>query len=323
MFSEEDGMNILLAGGAGFIGTWVARIATAMGHTVTVVDDLSGAAGFNVKWLDSHKVPRVCASIDAYLQKGILENYDVVINLACRKMAACNANMDAFDVNANQAAMLARAAAQADVPLYIHISTGSVYGPKLAADRVTELSAPDPCSLYALTKFAGERLTEAALANTPYTKLFTLRLFNVMGPGQAYGPGGGVLARWCAGLVGLDTPPEVYGTGLQTRHITDVRDVAWAILRTLEWDLDDHPHHTLLNIASGQEVALNTVIDELQGCCSWDTEFAYRDDKPSGVERVLCDSSKSIQLGITYPTQWRATVRDALLFYKELANAPH
>lgn len=62
MFSEEDGMNILLAGGAGFIGTWVARIATAMGHTVTVVDDLSGAAEFNVKWLDSHKVPRVCAS---------------------------------------------------------------------------------------------------------------------------------------------------------------------------------------------------------------------------------------------------------------------
>lgn len=315
-------MNILLAGGAGFIGTWVARIATAMGYTVTVVDDLSGAAEFNVKWLDSHKVPRVCASIDAYLQKGILENYDVVINLACRKMAACADAADAFSVNAAQAEALAAAAAKAEVPLYIHISTGSVYGPRIATHPFAEVETPDPRSLYAMTKLSGERLTEAALVGAK-TKLFTLRLFNVMGPGQAYGPGGGVLARWCAGLVGLDTPPEVYGTGLQTRHITDVRDVAWAILRTLEWYLDDHPHHTLLNIASGQEVALNTVIDELQGCCSWGTEFAYRDDKPSGVERVLCDSSKSIQLGVTYPTQWRATVRDALLFYKELANAPH
>lgn len=315
-------MNILLAGGAGFIGTWVARIATAMGHTVTVVDDLSGAAGFNVKWLDSHKVPRVCASIDAYLQKGILEKYDVVINLACRKMTACADAADAFSVNAAQAEALAVAAAKAEVPLYIHISTGSVYGPRIVTHPFAEVDMPNPRSLYAMTKLSGERLTEAALVGAK-TKLFTLRLFNVMGPGQAYGPHGGVLARWCAGLVGLDTPPEVYGTGLQTRHITDVRDVAWAILRTLEWDLDDHPHHTLLNIASGQEVALNTVIDELQGCCSWDTEFAYRYDKPSGVERVLCDSSKSIQLGVTYPTQWRATVRDALLFYKELANAPH
>ncbi len=322
MFSEEDGMNILLAGGAGFIGTWVARIATAMGHAVTVVDDLSGAAGFNVKWLDSHKVPRVCASIDAYLQKGILEKYDVVINLACRKMAACADAADAFSVNAAQAEALAAAAAKAEVPLYIHISTGSVYGPRIATHPFAEVETPDPRSLYAMTKLSGERLTEAALVGAK-TKLFTLRLFNVMGPGQAYGPGGGVLARWCAGLVGLDAAPELHGDGYQTRCVTDVRDVAWAILGILERNLSTQSNYTLLNIGSGQDVSLNAIIHELQECCSWGTEFIYSPDKLAGVMRVQCNSSKSAEFGIPYPTQWRATVRDALLFYKELANASH
>lgn len=314
-------MNILLAGGAGFIGTWAARLVQGGPHRVTVVDDLSGAAQHNVDWLEANGIILHQMSIREYVEKYTMEGYDAVVNLACRKMVACTDPADAFDVNTVQAGLLARAAVEAGVPRYVHISTGSVYGPKMQYRYVQEADAPEPQGLYAASKLAGEHVVlDAISVDKVNTFLTTLRLFNVMGSGQAYGPTGGVLARWCAAVADLDTPPELHGHPWTKRMITDVVDVARAILWMVEdkdqWDTP------ILNIGSCVQVELQQLWDEVRKQSGTDlrlSQCGVRD----GVFRVQCCNQLSRDLGMIYNENWQELVRSTVQFYKELANAPH
>ena len=132
-------------------------------------------------------------------------------------------------------------------------------GRPLAPVATPEWKRPDLASVYALNKFAQERMTHIMAA--PYGIESTcLRLFNVYGPGQALSnPYTGVLAIFAARLMN-GQPPMIFEDGEQRRDFVHVGDVARAFADALVHP--DAPGATL-NIGSGQDRSVREVAHSL------------------------------------------------------------
>jgi UDP-glucose 4-epimerase len=214
-------MKYLLLGGAGFIGTHLAKKLIALGHDVTIIDNLSTSLrpDFPVKFIETNII---YAPLDEHLIEA-----DVIYFLAG------SLGVDYIDKNPktsldNNLGLLYKL-----IPLFqrynkkvIFSSTSEVYGDGPFSED-NNLTIGPPTKLrwaYAAAKLMTEF---AIIANTfPYT---IVRFFNVVGPGQLpdYGM---VLPRFIrAAKAGEDL--TVYGTGDQVRSFCHVEDAVDALVK--------------------------------------------------------------------------------------------
>ena len=288
------GETILITGGAGFIGTHLARALLDRGERVRVLDSLieqvhpDGAQG--------HKLLREVEFVEADVRDGdavrrALQGVDRVVHLAAE--VGVGQSMYAIDryvgVNDLGTAVLLQALIDRPVARLVVASSMSVYGEGLYrthsgalvddAERpaqrdmqagwdpigadgqplvpvaTPESKRPILASVYAITKYVQERLT-LTVARQYGIAAVALRLFNVYGPGQALSnPYTGVLAIFASRLLNGQRP-LVFEDGAQRRDFVHVDDVARAFLLAL-----DHPAATggVFNIGSGQDVSVAEV----------------------------------------------------------------
>lgn len=234
-------MNVLITGGAGFIGSHLAEALLASGSEVTVVDDLSTGSMDNIRHLLGREGFRfVRESVRNQTTMAVLvDRCDVVYHLAAavgvqlivdRPVHAIETNIHGSEVVLNLANKFGRRTFVA--------STSEVYGKNtkvpfnedddslLGSTRFTRWS-------YAASKMVDEFL---ALAYHDQYALESVigRLFNTIGPRQT-GAYGMVVPRFVrAALTG--EPLEVYGTGQQTRCFCHVADVVSALPKLMECD---------------------------------------------------------------------------------------
>lgn len=251
-------MRYLVTGGAGFIGSNVARALAADGHGVTVLDDFSSGSAENFE--------RVAAAGEADLVEGSILDRELVRGLVassdrCFHLASAvgvrlivERTLESLDVNAGGSEVVIDACAEHGRRL-LYSSSSEVYGKDSAgalaedADRVMGPTAVARWS-YALAKALGEARIHAHAANGGIEATI-VRFFNVVGPGQsaAYGM---VLPRF-VGQARAGEPLTVYGDGTQTRCFVHVAD-AVAGLRAL-MDCDAAVGGTF-NLGSREEVAI-------------------------------------------------------------------
>jgi len=234
-------MNVLITGGAGFIGSHLAEALLASGSEVTVVDDLSTGSMDNIRHLLGREGFRfVRESVRNQTTMAVLvDRCDVVYHLAAavgvqlivdRPVHTIETNIHGSEVVLNLANKFGRRIFVA--------STSEVYGKNtkvpfnedddslLGSTRFTRWS-------YAASKMVDEFL---ALAYHDQYALESVigRLFNTIGPRQT-GAYGMVVPRFVrAALAG--GPLEVYGTGQQTRCFCHVADVVSALSKLMECD---------------------------------------------------------------------------------------
>ncbi len=234
-------MNVLITGGAGFIGSHLAEALLASGSEVTVVDDLSTGSMDNIRHLLGREGFRfVRESVRNQTTMAVLvDRCDVVYHLAAavgvqlivdRPVHTIETNIHGSEVVLNLANKFGRRTFVA--------STSEVYGKNtkvpfnedddslLGSTRFTRWS-------YAASKMVDEFL---ALAYHDQYALESVigRLFNTIGPRQT-GAYGMVVPRFVrAALTG--EPLEVYGTGQQTRCFCHVADVVSALPKLMECD---------------------------------------------------------------------------------------
>jgi dTDP-L-rhamnose 4-epimerase len=128
-------------------------------------------------------------------------------------------------------------------------------GGVLVAKPTAEEKPPEIASVYAATKKHQEDLC-VAFGRAYEIPTFALRFFNVIGPRQSLAnPYTGVAAIFLSRLMN-DRPPLIYEDGGQTRDFIDVRDVAMAILRAIEYK-GSGTH--VLNIGTGRSTAVATL----------------------------------------------------------------
>ncbi|MBC7113915.1 MAG: NAD-dependent epimerase/dehydratase family protein, partial [Candidatus Methanomethyliales bacterium] len=226
-------MNVLVTGGAGFIGSHLVKILLEHGHNVTVLDNLTTG---KIERLSDfiNKIIFVNGDIlDEFLIKQILKGIDVVVHLAA--LISVEESVEKPDlyhlVNTVGTIKLLQYSAQASVDKFIFTSSCAVYGDPIELP-IKESHPINPLSPYAMSKVSAEKEC-MRFAEADDIHVIILRLFNVYGPGQNFNQYAGVITKF-AQRIRNGNPPIIYGTGEQTRDFIFVEDVARYITAALE-----------------------------------------------------------------------------------------
>ena len=251
-------MKYLVTGGAGFIGSHIARTLLQQGGQVRILDNFSSGKRENLKDLeveilegdlrDVSKVAQAVKSVEIIFHEAAF----VSVPESMEKPQEC------FDVNITGTSILFDAARKAGVRRVVIASSAAVYGDSDAMPLVEETPLRQ-LSPYAVSKRVAEMYAEL-FTHQFGLEVVALRYFNVYGPRQRpdsmYAAAVPIFIR-CL----LDHKPiTIFGDGGQTRDLVNVRDVVQANLLASE-----HPDAPgqIFNVCTGVETRVLDLIDIL------------------------------------------------------------
>jgi UDP-glucose 4-epimerase len=264
-------MNVLITGGAGFIGTHLSRLLLDRGDHVAVLDNLSTGSLENIQALAGH--PSYSFAIDDIANALVLDRLasqaDAIVHLAAAVGVQLVVERPTETIETN---VLGTHAVLAAARRYrcrtILASTSEVYGkgvrvPFREDDDLLLGSTSRSRWSYAASKMLDEFLGLAAHRQygLPVT---VVRFFNTVGPGQT-GRYGMVVPRFVRAAL-LGQPVTIYGDGQQTRCFCHVQDTVRALEALL-----DHAAETsgeIYNIGANDEITIEhlaqTVIERTE-----------------------------------------------------------
>lgn len=248
--------NILVTGGAGFIGSHLVDALINQGMTVTVVDNLSQGRRENVN--EKAQFAEVDL-LDYHLVKKVIRNKQVIFHLAASattKESSMGWNDPLYDyqVNAIGTLNLLKAIVEnGGVPKFIYASSAAVYGnPEYTP--MDEKHPTNPISPYGISKLAGEKYSHAYFSEYGINST-VLRIFNTYGPRQPRY----VMFDLLNKLHEDSSRLEVLGTGKQVRDYCYVSDVVNAFTLAA----DKSPPGSIFNIAGGETITIRDVAMKL------------------------------------------------------------
>jgi UDP-glucose 4-epimerase len=229
----SDTPRSLVTGGAGFIGSHVARHCRDLGHAVVVLDDLSGGYRDNVP----DGVDFVEGSItDHELLDALFaeHGFDYVYHLAAYAAEGLSHFIRSFNYTNNvigSVNVVNACVNTGGVRRLVFTSSIAVYG--AGQVPMSEELTPEPEDPYGIAKYAVELDLAAAdrMFGLPYT---VFRPHNVYGQGQNLGDRYRNVVGIFMNQVMQDEPMTVFGDGLQTRAFSYVDDVAPLIARSVD-----------------------------------------------------------------------------------------
>ncbi len=250
-------MNILVTGGAGFIGSHVVDKCLSEGHRVIVIDDLSTGKVENVNpQAIFHKLDLRSADLAVIFAR---EAIDIVIHHAAQMDVRRSVEDPVFDASVNilGSINLLEAARRNRVRKVVFASTGgAIYGEQdyFPADESHPLR---PLSPYGISKLAVEKYLYFYYRVYGLT-FVALRYANVYGPRQNSEGEAGVIAIFTRKLLHGEQP-VINGDGNQTRDYVYVSDVVRANMLAVH-----HPSPDFFNVGTGKETTVNTLFDSLR-----------------------------------------------------------
>lgn len=285
----------LITGGAGFIGSHLARELVRQNQRVIVFDNLSGGNLSNLATVseqisfvqgdirDFNALHSVCCGADYILHHAALVSVPESVEKP----------LETVQINVQGTANVLEAARQNNVKRVVFACSSAVYGNK-NIPPYAESAAPDCQSPYAMSKQAGRELCRL------YTRLYGLETvpliyFNVFGPGQnpnsAYAA---VIAKFMQ-LAEAGRPLGIDWDGLQSRDFISVYDVVQAnILAALKAEPGED-----YNVAQGKTYTLLELADAVERLCGHKLERIFRPKREGDVKLSSADISKIRALGFS------------------------
>jgi len=289
-------MRILITGGAGFIGSHLCERYVKEGHTVICLDNFMSGNLTNVRHLlDYRNFKLIKGDIrDFDLLEKIMRDVDVVFHLAAQ-IHVDRSYIEpklTYEVNVMGTQNVLEVARMHDAKRVIHASTSEVYGSALHVpiDENHPLNAPHP---YGASKIAADRMCYAYI-QTYGMNISIMRFFNIFGPRQRDVGYGGVISIFTRRVLN-NTPPIIYGTGLQTRDYTYIKDVVNA------YDLVLNHDGTItepINFGTGKEVSVVELANKIIELCdkTGEIEPVYVEPRIGEVKRLIADATKAEDL---------------------------
>ena len=286
----------LLTGGAGYIGSHVARALIDDGQAVCVVDDLSSGLAERVPdgvSLDVVDVLDTDALAAVMRERGV----DGVVHFAAKKAAGESMSQALYYHQQNTGGMLSLLAAMAaaGVGRLVYSSSAAVYGEPVDDAPLTEHSPTTPTNPYGTSKLIGETMLRD-VANASGLSWAALRYFNVAGCGapELSDTSANNLIPLLLGAHNAGEPAKIFGSDYPTPdgtcirdyiHVVDLAEAHVAACRLL---LDSaEPQHLVVNIGTGRGSSVREVIDSV-GRALGETlpavEVARRAGDPSVVQ---------------------------------------
>lgn len=263
--------NVLVTGGAGFIGSHVTEELVVRGHTVTVLDDLSG--GFRDNLMDGAEF--VQGSInDVDLVNKLFEaaKFDYVYHLAAYAAEGLSHFIRRFNYNNNLVGSvnLINAAINTGVKCFVFTSSIAVYGasPELP---MTEQTTPHPEDPYGIAKLAVEQDLKAC------KEMFGLD-YIIFRPHNVYGERQNIADKY-RNVVGIfmnqllqDKPMTIFGDGTQTRAFSYIGDIAPIMVDAIGVPA---AYNQIFNIGANQPYSVNELAHTIAHAMGVSPNIAY------------------------------------------------
>lgn len=304
-------MTILVTGGAGFIGSHVAEALLAAGHSVHILDDLSGGRRENVP---DGAVLHVMDIRDAAVEALWAEHrFEVMHHLAAQmdvRRSVADPSYDA-DVNVRGLLNLMEAGRRNGLRKVVFSSTGgAIYGePEHAPQR--EDHGLNPLSPYGITKLCSEKYL-FFYEQTHGIQWVALRYGNVYGPRQNPHGEAGVVAIFAERML-AGQQPVINGDGLQTRDYVHVHDVVSANMKAL-----NHAGSGIFNVGTSVETDVNTLFRILRDTLAPDMPESHGPGKPGEQKRsVLSYAHSQAVLGWAPTISVEDGLRETALWFRD------
>lgn len=255
-------MKCIVTGGAGFIGSNLVEKLVALGHEVTVVDNLSTGKKKNLKNV-LNKIKFINLDIskkNKKLQK-IFFSVDWVFHLAglADIVPSIENPSKYFESNVIGTLNLLELSKKSNVKKFIYAASASCYGfpKKYPTDEKQLIDTRYP---YAMTKYLGEKIV-LDWHKIYKLKNISLRFFNVYGPrSRTTGAYGAVFGVFLAQRL-RNKPLTIVGNGSQTRDFIHVYDLVDAIIKAAKYGKPGEVY----NVASGKETSINYIANIIGG----------------------------------------------------------
>jgi len=291
-------MNILVSGGAGFVGSHLCEKLLRHKHDVTVVDNSTANINRNLKEIKKQLTiyKYDVRDKEAFNDLGAIRKFDCIIHLAAlADIVPSIENPELYhDVNVNGTINVLEFARKQKVKKFIYAASGSCYGdrPKVPTGENHPIN---PCYPYALTKNIGEQyaLHYHRIYGLPTT---SLRFFNIYGPRSrttgAYGAVFGVfIAQKLAGK-----PYTLVGDGNQARDFLYVTDAVDSIVKAIGKGKSGEVY----NIGSGSCSTIRNIVN-LLGSSNGTIHVPRRPGEPTATQAHIAKAMKDLDWGPAVP----------------------
>ncbi len=306
--------KIVITGGAGFIGSNLARELLKQ-NTVSIIDDLSTGTLDNISDLiDSNKISFIKGSItDLELVQESLKGANYVFHQAAIPSVPRSIEdpLSSNYANVNGSLNVLLAARDNQVKKLVSASSSSIYGDTPTLPKIEDMKSK-PLSPYAIGKLTAEYYSQV-FHDLYQLKTVSLRYFNVYGPYQdPLSEYAAVIPRFITRLLD-NKPPVIYGDGGQTRDFTYIKDVVRANIMAAESDCAG-----IYNIAGGKQITLNDLASTLMNIIGTHIDPIYEDYRPGDIKHSLAEVSKArIDFGFTVEYDIQTGLKETVSWFQK------
>jgi len=290
-------MNILVTGGAGFIGAHLVKRLVGEGHNVTILDNLVGGDsilnGFLFDVLSDINFIKGDVCNKKTCSK-VTKEQDIVYHLACHAAEGQSVFIPHFNAETNilGSINILASAINNEVEKFVFTSSVAVYGrPKELP--VSEECVPDPEDPYGISKFAFEKYLKIYYELGQITP-YIIRFFNVYGPWQRMeDPYRGVIPIFINKAM-KNEPPIIFGDGGQTRAFTYITDIIEPLVNIVSYK---RLVNTPINIGAEEPYSVEEVAKMiLEKMRKKTLGLDYVEKRDSDVRDIYCDVNKAKRL---------------------------
>lgn len=295
-------MDVLVTGGAGFIGSHLCERLLNDGHAVTAVDNFDpyysqSLKHANLKSLQGRSEFRLLEedirNPDAIAVALSETPPDVIVHLAAKAGVRPSIESPSLyeDVNVLGTQAMLDLAERFDVQSFVLGSSSSVYGNQASLPFSEDAAADHPISPYAASKRSAE-LVSYTHHHLFDRSVYALRFFTVYGPRQRPDL---AIHKFTRMMLSGETIP-LYGDGSSSRDYTFVSDIVDGIVAAISHSCAHPNQFETLNLGSSSPVQLTDLVNTLADALGVDPAINHLPEQPGDVDHTYADISRARDL---------------------------
>lgn len=290
--------NILVTGGAGFIGSYLVDRLLGQGKYVICVDNFDPYYDRSIKEsnISEHRNNDQYHLIEAdvrdleVLKAAIDKDIDVIVHLAAKAGVRPSVEdpVGFQDVNVMGTQNMLELAKERDVKQFIFASSSSVYGTNENVPWSEDDHVLKPISPYASTKVSGE------LMGHVYSELYdirflALRFFTVYGPRQRPDLAIHKFLR----LMNSGEKITLYGDGSSRRDYTYIDDIIDGVMAAIDYD---KTKYEIINLGNNRTIELLELVEAIEKASGIKVNRTFGPEQPGDVHQTWADVSKAKEM---------------------------
>jgi len=305
--STDSSLNLIITGGAGFIGSnlTLALQERFPNARLTVIDDFRSGNFKNLAGYRGDFVAQNLATLD-WRKQFDDESFDAIFHLASITDTRLHDQFLQVHDNVESFRRILNFARPAETRI-IYASSAATYGS--ATEASVESNGAAPANIYAFSKVIIDNIAIRAAAESPDWIIIGLRYFNVYGPREAHKGVPASMVYHLAQQMKSGQRPRIFKHGEQKRDFVYVKDAVEGSILALEAN-----ESGIYNLGCGQARSFNELVDVLNQCLGTKLQADYIDNPHAHYQNFTEADLDKVRSALGYQPQFplEAGVRDYL-----------